>query len=164
MKILVYTLIAISFMSCEKGQQENFPGSKGLYLVLVNTNGENLLNPKTENSIDFNKVKRFCLIDGEYIEQYHGHLDHPKGCGIFDSEYAIGNIFATDLSGDINENSTSTTVIDWGNGDSDTIVATMNPDTNFPYSEFWYNGISMKDFNEKLYGDENYYFEISKDY
>lgn len=164
MKILILILIPICLMSCKKEIQENFSGPKGLYLVLVNKNGDNLLNPTTKNFIDFDNIKKFHLIEGQYIEQYYSHLDNPKGCKIFDSEYPLGNIFATSLNENFNDKGQSITVIDWGNGDTDTIVATINPQTNLPYSEFWYNDISMKDLEEKTYGDENYYYEIFKNY
>ncbi len=166
MKILVYVSIAICFMSCEKGKQESFPGPKGVDLVLVNKDKTNLFNYETENYIDFEEIKNIHVIDGENIEQYHAHADWPKGCGIYDSEHDIGNVFGIGLSEYFDDKGLSTTIIDWGNGDSDTIVATMNPYTNLPYSEFWYNGILMKDLSKKNFSEENddYYFEIYKDY
>ena len=125
-------------MSCEKENQERDPGPKFIDIVLINEEGANLFNSETENSIEFEKVKNFYLINGEYVNQYYGNYDWPKNCGIYDSEYPLGNVFRIYLSEYANEDNKSTTVIDWGNGDADTIIATMNPKTKLPNSEFWY--------------------------
>ena len=166
MKNLFFLLVILCFMSCEKEKTSNFPGPKGLGIVLINEIGENLFNLETENSIDFDKVQNLYLIDGEYVPQYHGNLDHPKLCDIFDSEQKIGNFLGITPSEHFNEEGLSTTVIDWGNGDSDTIVASMDSYTKLPYSEFWYNGILMEDLPKKNFSEENddYYYEIQKEY
>ena len=164
MRILTYLLIAFCFMSCKKENQENDLGPRFIDLVLINGEGLNLFNSDTENKIEIENIKNLFLINGEYVNQYHENQDWPKMCSIYDSEYSLGNIFRLNLCEYVNEDNQSTTVIDWGNGDLDTIVATMDPVTKHPYSEFWYNGISMNDITEKVFGDGNYYYEIKKDY
>lgn len=151
-------------MSCEKEKQDEFPGPRFIDLVLISGEGFNLLNSEAEGSIEFENVMNLYLINGEYINQYHGNYDWPKNCVIYDSEHSLGNVFRLLLSEYTNGGNTTATMIDWGNGDSDTIIATINPFTNLPYSEFWYNGIPMKDLTEKTFGDGNYYYEIEKDY
>lgn len=164
MRTKIYLLIAICFMSCDKENQEKEPGPKFIDIVLFNEEGANLFNSETGNSIDFKEVRNLYLIDGEYVNQYHDNYDWPKNCKIYDSESPLGNVFRIYLSEYVNEGNQSTTVIDWGNGDSDTIIAIMNPDTKLPYSKFWYNGVSMNDLTEKIFGEGNYYFEIPKEY
>ncbi|MFB9056603.1 hypothetical protein ACFFU9_07565 [Mariniflexile ostreae] len=165
MRIIIYLLIAFLFMNCDEEKISGFPGPKGVHLVLINKNGENLLNSGTENKINFEKVKNLYLIDGEYVEQYEGHLDSPKKCKIYDSQQDIGNLFGIGLSEYFNAEGLSTTIIDWGNGDKDTIQADINPDTKLPYTEFWYNGVSMKNLTIKILSDgDDYHYEIQKDY
>ena len=151
-------------MSCGKEKQDKFPGPKGIRLVIIDEEGNNLFNREVENAIEFEKIRNLYLINGELVNQYHGNMDSPKLCSMNDSEESLGNVFWINLSEHKGEKNTSTTVIDWGNGDSDTIVATMDSYTNLPYENFWYNGVPMKDLTLKVFGFHNEYFEIRKDY
>lgn len=164
MRTLIYLFIAICLMSCDDEMKEGFPGPKGIDLLILNKEGNNLINSDAEHAIEFEKVKNLYLINGELVNQFHGNLDSPKLCSIVDSKHSLGYIFRLTLSEHTTENNTSTTVIDWGNGDSDTIVATMDPYTKLPFSNFWYNGVPMKELTEKTFGEGNYYFEIKKAY
>ncbi|MDR1652789.1 MAG: hypothetical protein LBS01_03915 [Prevotellaceae bacterium] len=167
MRTLIYLLIiAMCFTGCEQEKPNAFPGPKGVSIVLIGKDGQNLFNSNVKNQIEIDKIKNLFLIDGELVEQYHAHFDSPKMCVIVDSQTDIGNVFFLGLSAYFNSEGLSTTVVDWGNGDSDTIQATVLPSTKLPYSEFWYNGVSMKTLTLKAYTEENadFYYEIKKDY
>lgn len=132
------TFILFSFLACKK--QEN---SEAIYtsvlLKVENTQGGNLLDPSTTGYFKPQDIKVYYLVNGEAKLYNKPNLDYPRGYRISNTSTAgaVITIFANTESA---ENPT-TTYIDWGNGDRDTLVCAMTKkDGVFQMiTDTWYN-------------------------
>lgn len=89
MKKLMILLIIPLLLGCSKDNNEfSLISSQKFYIT--DTEGNDLLNPATENSINTDRIKIYFLIDGKKTEysQYHNWYvpDTPKGYKIYSPE------------------------------------------------------------------------------
>jgi hypothetical protein len=137
-------LVFMCLFSCSKEENieetNNLAINIGVPIKLVNKAGQNLLEPSTPNYYKAENIKKYDLIDGKEQLFYKSNWSSPYGFSITKNpNLTYINVRANTES---KENPT-TTYIDWGNGDRDTLVCKMTK-TNDGYYQFiqelWING------------------------
>jgi hypothetical protein len=149
--ILYFILIVLFTSSCKKSNPDG-----GIVIDLssdirvVNKQGQNLLDPATQNSLHKENIKTYYLIDGIKTEMYDGRLDYPRqfkivNVGPQSMKYpneSIFEIFANPKGvPDKNGDEITTTYIEWNNADTDTLVTQIrHAGASIFIKKVWYNG------------------------
>lgn len=151
MKLVPFVLIATSTLltlSCQKNNEmaDTPPYSVGVTMLVENTQGLNLLAPTTPGYFKDGEIKKYDLVDGRLKLYYDGKLDWYNGYHIVTPK-EMGNLntnyYLTVFPNIESKENPTTTYIDWGNGDRDTLICGMkkNSGGNYYYTEnVWYNG------------------------
>jgi hypothetical protein len=111
-------------------------------LEYVNGEGEDLLNPNTENYYNENDIKVFYLVNGEKKEIFRANLDKPKMLSLSPS-HNERNYFIFSLSlNDLSTENVKTTYLQLDENDIDTITHTLQKtyNNNKIINKVWYNG------------------------
>ncbi|HAO09272.1 MAG TPA: hypothetical protein DCQ50_20350 [Chryseobacterium sp.] len=141
------------FVACTKRQSPNsIPVSLAIPIVVVNKQGQNLLDPATPDYFKDGDIKRYDLINGQ-IKLYHDdrdirpdwnngyHIVTPKEMGLSD-DYNYRRFIRIYPNTERTEPNPTTTYIDWGRGNRDTLVCSMMKTDEGYYTiteEVWYN-------------------------
>jgi len=150
---LFFAIIILCAFSCKKTN----PGGGGVVFDLtndirvVNKDGQNLLDPSTQNSFKKDDIKIYYLINGLKTEMFNKNLDAPRQFMIFQVGADVKNyanehlvrIFSNNKGVvDKNGNEITTTYIEWNSTDTDTLVTQIQRSgaSIFNY-KVWYNGI-----------------------
>ncbi len=160
MKKFILLLSVIFLSSCRSGQNDCCTDYLlGFQMLVKNSEGEDLLNPNTPNSLNTDKIKLFYLKNGVKEEVYHPTADHPRNYFIFldsNGQYRIG----------VNVNYAKSepfpiTYIQWNENDMDTIISKLEyKDSGISIEKLWYNNELKIDFSNPQYSD--WVFEIVK--
>ena len=95
MKKYVILMISLMIIGCSKdNQNENinaFNLDVGVEFSVINSDGEDILNPNNPNAINKSDIKLFYLIDGVKKEVYNSNYDYPRNFKIYEhqNEYRI---------------------------------------------------------------------------
>lgn len=146
--IYFFTFTFFCFYGCQK-QKKYYAIDPPLMLKLENKIGQNLLDPATVGHIDEKNIRVSYLIDGIEQPYYKPNLDWPNGYSI-SSTISAGYVVTVVYNRESKQNPT-TTYIDWGNGNKDTIVCamTVNDGTYQFVTDIWYNGLKVFTKGEK---------------
>ena len=152
-------LLMISFFSCSSND-ENQPSATNIDAVVrfyvLNEQGDDLLNPNNQNSIETSNLKIYELINGKEVEVNNPNSDAPRGFwvsppeGKFD-KYSLG------LTLNILEDSNTTiTLLKWSESDSDSFKAELKKGDNYIICQkIWVNDIKVWDMIED--GDKRFF-------
>lgn len=155
MKNLILTLLVVmtSCNSDNTSQQFNIEAGTGFYAV--NELGEDLLNPNHPNSIDFDKIKIYFLINGEEVDAYNVNSDAPKGISL-ETPNDKYNKYHLSLGFNIEENAEITyTIVQWNEQDRDTLKVQFNKGDNYLLAiKCWLNEELVWDVNN---GQEKFF-------
>lgn len=122
--ILILLVIMSSCSSDEPNQQINIEAGTGFYVV--NELGEDLLNPNHSNSIDFDKIKIYYLINGKEVDAYNANSDAPKGISL-ESPNDKYSKYHLNLGFNIEENDEITyTIVQWDEQNRDIFEVQFN--------------------------------------
>ena len=137
-------LILMCLLSCNKeeniGKTSSLAINLSVPIKLVNKEGKNLLDPSTPNYYKSENIKKYDLIDGKEQLFYKSNWQFPYGFSIVENSNLSHINFGANI---VSKENPTTTYIDWGNGDRDTLVCGMTK-TNDGYYQFikelWING------------------------
>ena len=158
---LTLILIALSLGSCGDTNDccVNLPGNDDLFeFSLVNSHGEDLLNPETQGSYNSDDLRVYNIVDEDTVEINNPNSDTPKGYMIFTREgkYRIRLFMKGDGSLE------SRGIIAWNKTDKDTIALHLVQQSEnvrrlvkivYNEEEVW---------NEQNSSNDERYFEIVK--
>ncbi len=146
MKYIIFSGVSfflLSLFGCKKqGMAEAIDIT--VPIRVENALGQSLLDPETPGHFMLENIRKYDLVNGEPKLYYKSNLDFPYGYKISNSkEYNYS--FITIVPNIESEESPTTTYIDWGNGDRDTIVCAMtkNDGAYQHTTDVWYNGAKV---------------------
>lgn len=92
MKKYIILLISLTFFGCSKENDDAFNLDVGVEFSIINSEGEDLLNPNHPDAINQSDIKLFYLINGIKKEVYNVNYDYPRNFKIYEhqNEYRIG--------------------------------------------------------------------------
>lgn len=133
----VSTLMVFSIFSCTKNTCcDTVPSN--IKMLVYDSNENNLLST-TKDSIEFNNIKLYYLVNGEENEVYESHLDNPRRISIDSSTTEwILSVYPNTEADD-----KTITYIEWNDSDRDTITCSFNRDSEdrpTKLKDVWYNG------------------------
>lgn len=155
MKKIIFMLIAIAIMSCQKENRiDPIEGgicfASGINLKFVNESGQDLLNPTLENSFDFNQMKLYYQRGDEKVEVYDTLYDWPRNLNLYENAGSyflrVGtNYFRDNVLSENDERiiGKSITLLEMNLDITDTIETEWVNDKNegsFFLMKAWYNG------------------------
>lgn len=152
-------LLMISFFSCNSND-ENQPSATnldvGVSFYVLNENGEDLLNPNNQNSIDITNLKIYELINGEEVEINNPNSDAPKGFSVVSPEGKYDK-YRLDLTLNILEKSNTTiTLLKWSESDLDSFKTELEKGEDYIIcKKIWVNDIKVWDMIED--GDDRFF-------
>ena len=131
-----------NFLGCKKqGMGETLDA--GVVIKVENAKGDNLLDPTTPGHFKQEDIKIYFLVDGKEKLFYRPNLDNPYGFYIMYGS-TVGSVIAIRGNNEDLKHNPTTTYIDWGNGDRDTLVCTWQGDgAHLQIVEAWYNGVKI---------------------
>lgn len=118
-------LSAIILSSCitDDSYDPEFNYATSFEMIVRDSEGIDLLNPSSLNSLNSDSIKLYYLENGIVSEVYSPNYDHPRNYLIYsetDGTYRI-RIFPNDIQTEQNP----VTYIKWNEGDTDTITCTF---------------------------------------
>ena len=94
--LILIMIIAFLINSCEE-KECCVNIDVGISISVVDSIGNDLLNPENPNSFSFEGIRIYDLVDGEKDLFYNGHLDSPRNIALLDprldDKYRLGLIF-----------------------------------------------------------------------
>lgn len=160
MKKLILFLAITSLFACNKSDDLS-PAvvvDISFEFLVFDSQDADLLNPTTPNHIESDDIKLFYETDGEVLEVYEPHLDHPRRFHIFEheNEYRI----RVDLN-DSDASDETITHIQWNDDDTDVVKAVFKRTKNtVRVSRVWLNDTQIWDLTTDT--DDNKYFRLIK--
>lgn len=128
--LLIILLIALSSCSSNNTIEETNIEA-GIVFYLLDTEGNDLLDPNNSNSINLNSVKVYEIINGQEVEINNPNLDGPRGFVLLEPE-GIYNKYRLSLGLNITEISNpTTTIVKWNTTDIDIFKSEYNRGDNF---------------------------------
>lgn len=160
-----FSIIVLAACSKEKQHSSNStPVSVLVDLMIENKQGQSLLDPNTPGYFKNGVVKKYDLINGQSKLYYEGHLDWYNGYNIVSNKGNQSYITIVPNT-ERTEASPLTSYIDWGNGDTDTLVCSMKKNQDGYYyltEEVWFNGDKVYPFDAQHPGFGQRGFKIVK--
>lgn len=136
--LLFITFTLITSCTDKEEEQNSDHIQSAITLIIKNSEGDNLLNPTTTNSINTSKIKVFYLVDGEKVEYSEAYLAYPKGYRVLEEQNEYKIIIFTDNA---NASTKETTFIQWSENDEDKIdVLYEKIESSLFISKVWING------------------------
>ncbi|MBB4037383.1 hypothetical protein GGR21_003300 [Dysgonomonas hofstadii] len=125
--ILIFSILAI-LTACDKDPVE-FVYS--LHCIVVDQDGNDLLNPDTQGAIEISKIEIYYLKNGEFSKYYDRNLDSPKGYRVskheLDDDHEYKCTFFLSPYEEYKGKKTLT-IVKWNENESDTIVSEIHKD------------------------------------
>ena len=137
--LLIILLMLLSSCNSDNNMQEtNIEADIGFYLL--DSNGNDLLNPNNPNGIDLDIVRVYEIINGEEVEINNPNLDGPHGFVLLEPE-GIYDKYRLSLGLNIKEISNpTTTIVKWNTTDIDIFKSEYNRGDNFIIcTKIWLN-------------------------
>jgi len=134
-------LLLTGLSSCEKRISLSTAMSVGIRILFVDDEGSNILQ-KTDPEFKVGDLRLYYYNDQmEYVQRFDSRLDYPYYTGAYDSiSVGLQPIFGKN-DGTYIEGGRSTSYLDFGNGDIDTIQVAGSIGKSFMIIEdVWYNG------------------------
>lgn len=116
-------------ISCDEGNNSP-PVNYNLDIMIVDQNGNDMLDPTAESGIKESTIKVSYIKDGKEVSPRiltpkHGELDYPEGYDIFRSEDYDVYMITLYVSPFIEYKDRSITIVKWDESHSDTINAQL---------------------------------------
>lgn len=146
MKYIIFSgvsLFLLSLFGCKK-QGMGEVVDIAVPIRVENALGQSLLDPETPGHFILENIRKYDLVNGKAKLYYKSNLDWAYGYSIKNSkEYNYS--FITIVPNIESKESPTTTYIDWGNGDRDTLLCTMtrNDGGYRLTTDVWYNGAKV---------------------
>lgn len=123
----IFLFLCVLIFGCEKDDtpdQVNI--DVGFSFYVLDSEGNDLLNPANASKLDLNPVKLFYVVGNEKIEVNNPNADHPKGFAVYPPEGTYTKYrFATGASTE--EKSTITSIlIQWDENNTDTFKTELS--------------------------------------
>ena len=136
----ILTLISLAFLMGCPGV--HYPPQVVIYLDIMNEDGTNIYFEPDSNYDPEDTWLYYYNQDMELVKYYTSNLDAPRHFTIVEDSSIWMNPVFGDMDGTYHEDGLSTTYIDFGNGDIDTLqVAGEYSDDRQIISQVWYNGV-----------------------
>lgn len=147
-KILVFFIIIV-FFGCDNSEENkdlcSYYNTTVRFSVL-NSEHEDLLNPKNPNYLDVSKIKLFNVINGKTVEFYDPNLDSPRNFKILKYDYDDVYHIIVFLNY-IDKSAKTATYIQWDEKDTDTLESTFNKTKcSTITNQVWLNGKLVWDY------------------
>lgn len=146
--VAILTLTSTTLVGCQKNKEiaGTPPNSVAVTILVENVQGQNLLAQTTTGHFKDGEIKKYDLVNGQpklfydgKLDWYNGyHIVTPKEMGNLNSNY-----YLTVVPNIESKENPTTTYIDWGNGDKDTLVCDMKKNADGYYyltQNVWFNG------------------------
>lgn len=146
MKNLIMLLSVIFLSSCTSDDEKKneFNYSTAFEMIVKNSEGIDLLNPNSFNSLNTNNIKLYYLKNGVSEEVYNPSLDLPRNYTIYlhsDGIYRI-RIFPNEIQSE----EFPITYIKWNETDTDTIKCKLKYTENaIVLEKVWFNEVFKLD-------------------
>lgn len=152
-------LLMISFFSCNSND-ENQPSATNIDAVVrfyvLNNQGDDLLNPNNQNSIDTDNLKIYEIINGEEVEVNNPNMDAPKGFWISPPEGKFDKYRLSLTLNILEDSNTTITLLKWSESDLDSFKAELEKGEDYIIcKKIWVNDIKVWDMIED--GDERFF-------
>ena len=152
-------LLMISFFSCNSND-ENQPSATNIDAVVrfyvLNNQGDDLLNPNNQNSIDTDNLKIYEIINGEEVEVNNPNMDAPKGFWISPPEGKFDKYRLSLTLNILEDSNTTITLLKWSESDLDSFKAELEKGEDYiNCKKIWVKDIKVWDMRE--YGDERFF-------
>lgn len=156
-KKLLLFLVSIAFFSCDSTNENrclSYFYSVSVDFYVLNTQGEDLLNPKNPNCLDVSKIKLFYIVNGVSQEYFRPNLDASRGFIILKPEEG-SNYRIRIMMNDLDKSEKKITYVQWNEMDKKDIFESTLEITEC-YTEIkkvWFNGKLLWDrsVDEKVY-------------
>jgi hypothetical protein len=156
--LLAIVVIALLCSCSSDDSPEQFVYDVGVEFSIKDSQGNDLLNPENENTLNSSEIKLFYVVNGAVEEVYDGNMDYPRNYVIYDyapvSEYRI-SVFLNNADTEAQP----ITYIQWNATDTDTLRSEIYRRNNLvKIKTLWLN-------NELIWSDEDGtepYFELVK--
>lgn len=112
-------LIFTSFFSCEKWGPEGII-DLGIDMIILNEQGENLLEISNDKKIVQDSIKIFYIENGIEKEFYESNLDFPRNFYIYDDD-EYRKVFRVFLTNDLSLTGMRRVIVKWNSKDQDII-------------------------------------------
>jgi hypothetical protein len=124
-------------LSCNKDDNEQVIIDTAINISVKDTEGNDLLNANSLNSLNQNSFKVIYEINGEQIEVNDENLDYPKGFFV----YQHGNEYRIRVFPNTDKNSSyPITYIKWSEMDTDTLKCEIDRNGNSEIcKKVWFN-------------------------
>lgn len=127
--LLIILLIVLSSCNSDNNMQETNIEA-GIEFYLLDSNGNDLLDPNNPNSIDLGILRVYEIINGEEVEINNPNLDGPRGFVLFEPE-GIYDKYRLSLGLNTTEITNPTTIVKWTTTDTDIFKSEYNRGDNF---------------------------------
>ena len=138
-KISALLILLILFYSCSK-QEQGLLIDNSLQLSFINTQGEDLLDPETVNSIKVEEIEMYYLKDNKMVRANDSRLDNPKMFSVYYSNTREKNVLSFLSSLYLDDKNQATTYLKLKSDDIDTITCKMHEYNPTLVTEAFYNG------------------------
>lgn len=160
-KLLSIFILCFTFLSCSNNDEDccsGIPGDDDKFTFsILNEQGEDLLDPSVEGSLNTSAIKLFRLENGERKEIYNIGMDHPEGYLIYEQE-GFFRIFPMLAAGDALK---TKGFIQWSTHDEDTLELEHIEDSGIKFLvKVSFNGEVVWDRETDTDGDR--FFQIVK--
>tara|TARA_B110000114_G_C15043745_1_gene378286 strand:- start:172 stop:657 length:486 start_codon:yes stop_codon:yes gene_type:complete len=155
---LLFFLPAILFFSCNNDEKPLSATNLDVVVsfYVLNDEGEDLLNPNNQNSIEITNLRIYELVNGEEIEVFNPNSDAPRGFSLISPDGKFDK-YRLNLTLNILEDSNPTiTLLKWSESDTDSFKAELDRGDNYIICQkIWVNDIQVWDIIEN--GDERFF-------
>lgn len=153
-KFLVFLVL---LFSCRGNNEDFFSVDTRIDIKVVDSIGNNLLNPNLSNSYREDEIKIYFLINGEKIYIWEPLMQFPNRFYIY-NEFNSGDYRIRIFPNDTAHTDLPVTLIQWDTNDMDTIVCHFKRTKGYINCDYlWYNEMYI---DPKL--TNNRYFTIVK--
>lgn len=135
-KFLVFLLL---FSSCkEKMEPSFFSMDTSMDIQVIDSTGNNLLNPIFSNSYKKEEIKIYFMSNGEKTYIYEPLMQFPNRFHIYD-DFNTGDFHIRIFPNDLKDEDLPVTLIQWDTNDIDTIVCHFRREEYIYCDYLWYN-------------------------
>lgn len=135
-KLLVFLLL---LSSCKEKMETYLNMDTTMDIQVMDSQGNNLLNPILSNSYKKEEIKIFFMINGEKTYIYEPLMQFPNRFHIYD-DFNTGDYHIRIFPNDSKNEDLPVTLIQWDTNDIDTIVCHFKREEGYIYCDYlWYN-------------------------
>ncbi|TDO97741.1 hypothetical protein [Flavobacterium sp. 245] len=149
-KIVSVFLIALSLFSCSSAESDVISGfvyDGSIDVTLTNSDGSDLLNPKTPNAYKQDQIKILYLVEGKLIQKANG-TDYPRNFLLYEQDgRTVMRVFLNSSA----DEKYPETYIQWNESQTDILKIEFNRTNNsITKKTIWLNDLLKTDINPYL--------------